>query len=247
MWRTGPDRLELSGGVDVWRGSLARDAAELTALAGLLDPAERERAARFVFPVHSVRFTAGRGLLRRVLSRYLGCSPESLIFEYGSQGKPALGSTVATEAPPLSFNLSHCDDLLVIAVTRGRQVGVDVEREREDGLDTAGIAERFFSPFERRALDQLAPADRRRGFFSCWTRKEAFIKALGQGLSIPLDAFDVSVDPDGPVRLLSHRLPDEPAASSWSMHALPAAPGFSATLAVVPGLSPRDALRLWQC
>lgn len=251
IWRTGPKCLEVPTGVDVWQGSLARDAAEFAALARLLDPAERERAARFVFPCHRARFIAGRGLLRLVLSRYLGPSPESLVFEYGNHGKPALRSICAPPSPPLSFNLSHSDDLLVIAVANGRQVGVDIERVREsdeEGLDTAEIAERFFSSLERRALAQLAPADRRRGFFSCWTRKEAFIKALGRGLSVPLDAFDVSVDPDGPARLLDHRLSHEAVAASWSLHTLPAAPRFSATLAVAPALtSPRDVLRLWRC
>jgi 4'-phosphopantetheinyl transferase len=249
-WLPGPEVLAVTAGVDVWRGSLTRDAAELQLLAGLLDPDERRRATRFVFPLHRGRYVAGRGLLRRILARYLGVLPGSLLFEYNAHGKPALRLSGIDDAPPLTFNLSHSDDELVVAVSRGRMVGIDIERvpDADDHtLDTAEIAERFFSPEERRALAELAPGERRRGFFACWTRKEAFIKALGGGLSVPLDAFDVTVGPEEPPRLLGHRLL-QAAARSWSLHTLPTGPDVVATLAVGPGLvGERDSLRLWCC
>ena len=248
-WRPGPAHLELPASVDVWRCTLAREPAEVDRLARLLDAAEHLRAARFVFPRDQARFVVGRGLLRLILSRYLDDrSPDELVFTCGPHGKPELEATASGEDAP-AFNLSHTDDMLVLAVARGRRVGIDVERVKDDDeshLKMAGIAERFFSVEERLALAALPPPLQGRALVACWTRKEAFVKALGGGLSLPLDAFDVTVHPDEAPRLLAHRL-SQPDASSWSLHAVPVGPRFSATLAVAPGLDHRDVIRLWLC
>jgi 4'-phosphopantetheinyl transferase len=173
------------------------------------------------------RFIAGRGLLRAILGRYLGLPPERLRFYYGPQGKPALDPD--SEEDGIQFNVSHCHDFALFAVTRGRQVGIDLERIRP--LPEAGqVAERFFSAQERSVFHALPESDRQLAFFRCWTRKEAFIKAEGQGLSLPLDGFDVSLAPGQPAKLLAvKRDPEE--ASRWSLYDLWPAPGFVAAVA----------------
>jgi 4'-phosphopantetheinyl transferase len=180
--------------VHVWHGTLAHAPATLAQAASLLSDDERERAARFVFDRDRLRYIAGRAQLRLLLSRYLGEPAASLRFAYGAFEKPYVPGC------GLQFNVSHSADILLIALTRAGELGVDVEAL---GTDLAGeqIAERFFSPREVAVLRALPSELQATAFLTCWTRKEAFIKARGDGLSLALDSFDVTLAPGQPAAL----------------------------------------------
>ena len=216
--------------VHVWRMGLRVTADCRERLATTLSAIERARAARFRFPEHRERFIVAHGALRDILSRYLNVSASELAFAANTHGKPAL-------APPehawLQFNLTHSGDLALVAVTRGRPIGIDVEHKIPPD-DPARLVEQFFSENENAAFNALPESQREAAFFTGWTRKEAYIKALGEGLSTPLDQFDVSLAPDQPARLLADRLhPDHPA--HWSLLDLnPDAidPDYAAALAI---------------
>jgi 4'-phosphopantetheinyl transferase len=213
--------------IHVWHVSLDRPPSDVRRLARMLSPDEQERARRYRGERLRERFIVGRGILRMLLSRYVGCPPGRLRFAYGARGKPALAPA---EGSDLRFNVSHSDGLALYAVARGREVGVDVERLRE--LPRAErIAERFFSTEETAAL-KAEPAERRvEAFFTCWTRKEAYIKARGDGLAHPLDQFAVSLVPGEPARLWVAGDGDAREIARWSLDALPLAPGYVAALA----------------
>lgn len=216
-----------SNEVQVWRASLHLGASRLDALLATLTADERARAARFHFPKDRDHFIAGRGLLRAILARHLDTDPATLCFRYGRRGKPALA--IPSDMGALRFNLAHSYGLALYAVTRAREVGVDLER-MQPRLEE-GIAERFFSPREVAALRAL-PGDRQReAFFACWTRKEAYLKAKGDGLALGLDQFDVSLAPGEPAALLRTE-GDPQEASRWSIRELDPAPGYAAALAV---------------
>jgi len=168
-------------------------------LAGLLSADERERAGRFAFERDRRRYIVARARLRQLLGERLGAAPESLRFVYKPHGKPALARCPGQR--DLRFNVSHCGEVAAYAFAEGREVGVDIEELRELP-DADDIAMRFFSRRERGAYLRLPVRQRPQGFFNCWTRKEAFIKALGEGLSHPLESFDVSLVPGKPARLL---------------------------------------------
>ena len=213
--------------VHVWRVALDVGEAVLARLRETLADDERRRAERFHFEKDRRHFTAGRGALRSILAGYLGRRPQDVRFTYTNYGKPLLADE---SGMALRFNLTHSHGLALLAVALGRDVGVDVERVR-DNLEGEQLAERFFSPREVAALLALPPALRREAFFHCWTRKEAYIKANGKGLSLPLDQFDVSLHPDEPAALLAtHHDPAE--AGRWSMRSLAPGDGFAAALAV---------------
>jgi 4'-phosphopantetheinyl transferase len=202
LWLPPPRRPRPGGGeVHVWRAELDQAEAQVDAFFATLAPDERQRAGAFHFPVHRRRFVVARGVLRDILGRYLGLEPRRLRFSYTSFGKPSLVVGPGQEGADLRFNVSHAHGLALCAVTCGREIGVDVEYVRED-FDTLGIAESYFSPGEFATLRALPPGAQRRAFFDCWTRKEAYIKALGEGLSHPLDQFDVSLAPGEPAALL---------------------------------------------
>ena len=190
--------------VHVWRARLDRNATEVCDLQELLSAGERIRAGRYRFEKHRNRFIVARGLLRTILSRYQDTKPSALRFHYGPCGKPYLAITANDE--PLDFNVSHSHGLALFAVTRGREVGVDLECIRR-GFACETVAQQFFSPRENSILHAL-PTDelKHRAFFACWSRKEAYIKARGEGLSVPLDQFDVSLVPGEPAKLLGHRI-----------------------------------------
>ncbi len=224
-WPLPPESLALNDNeVHVWRVGLDVPTAEMERLRALLAPDEQARANRLVFEGHRRRTITARGALRVILGRYLGVPPASLRFCYNAYGKPAL----AGEPGGLRFNVSHSGDLALIAVVWRRAVGVDIECLRADVADEQ-LARRFFSPLEVASLLSLPERDRQRGFFTCWTRKEAYIKARGKGLSIPLDRFQVSLAPGEPAALLSVQ-GDDPA--RWGLHELRPGPGYIAALAV---------------
>ena len=200
----------------------------------LLSPAERVRAARFAFDRDRRTFVMSHGILRRVLGTVCHENPARLRFRQGLRGKPYL-----VDAPPgLQFNLSHTEGFCLVGVTRGAAIGVDVERVRATD-DMAALVRQCFSPAEQREYEALAAADRCRAFFKGWTRKEAFIKAIGDGLSYPLESFDVSLAPEQPARLLA--IGGSPkSAAEWTMDALEPAPDVQAAVAVAaPGVQVR--------
>ena len=219
-----------AGEVHVWRAALERPAVELASLAETLSPEEAERAERFYFERDRKRFVAGRGILRALLGRYVGVSPEAIRFQYGPQGKPSLAAGCGDGT--LAFNLSHSHDLALYAFARRRAVGVDAERLRP--LPDAGaMARRFFSPREVAALE-AAPAGRREAvFLEIWTRKEAYIKALGEGLSRPLRGFSVAMGNERAPLL--HVEGDEAEAERWRLQPLFPDPAYAAAVAVEGG------------
>lgn len=186
-------------GIDVIATQLTADTEDLRDFTSRLSGPERERAARFVFDRDRRRFIIARARLRQLLAQRLGMEPESIELVYGARGKPAIARRPTD--PDLRFNVSHCDDVAIYAFSYGRDVGVDIERVRILP-DADQIAARFFSCREHETYRALASHDRPLGFFNCWTRKEAFIKALGDGLAHPLHEFDVSLTPGVPAEIL---------------------------------------------
>jgi 4'-phosphopantetheinyl transferase len=212
------------GQVDVWKIALDQPADVVTDLRGVLSPGEIERADRFRVDRGAEQYIVGRGALRRLLERYTGVPAKELAFDLNEFGKPELAGS------EIMFNLSHSHGLALFAVTRGRAIGIDIERIREE-MTIGKIARRFFSPAEASALSALPAHQQAEAFFNCWTRKEAWIKARGQGLSIALNSFEVSLAPGEPARLRATR-PDPEEASRWSFVALACEPGYAAALAV---------------
>jgi 4'-phosphopantetheinyl transferase len=180
--------------VHVWRGSLWRASAEVARLRDLLAPEERRRADRYRFERHRSRYIVGRATLRLLLARYLDAAPAELEIGCGEFDKPYL-------AGGPSFNLSHSGTVVLYAFAAAGELGVDVELADAD-IARERVAERFFSPSEVEVLRSLPTVDQARAFLACWTRKEAFIKARGDGLSLALDSFDVTLAPDTPAALL---------------------------------------------
>lgn len=185
--------------VHLWRMQLDQDASATASSASLLASDEIQRFERFKPAAVKRRFALARGGMRAILGRYLDLPPASLEFRYGEQGKPSL---VPEQNPKnLRFNLTHSHELAVLAVAKGREVGVDVERLR-DNIEFRKLALRYFSPAEIESLTELEGVNLKRHFFRIWTAKEAYIKAIGKGLRIPLDQFDVQVGADHPPALL---------------------------------------------
>lgn len=229
-WGRAPDTFELGEAeTHVWRVPLDVSSAVVEGLRGLLAPDERARAERFFFESGRRHFTVARAALRIILGRYLRREPRSLRFDYGPQGKPFLPEAGGTGAP-LEFNLTHSHGLALVALTRAGRVGVDIEHIRPDFAGDE-IAERFFSEAEVKALRSLPAEIRVERFFDCWTRKEAFIKARGEGLSLPLDQFDVTFSPSEPPCLLRTGW-DADEAARWALHEILVGPDFKAALAV---------------
>ncbi len=188
-----------SGEIHVWRAFLSGDQTILRKLESTLAADEKARAARFMFESDRGGFIAARGILRDLLGRYIHCAPQTIEFTYGARGKPAVASR-GTQ-PAICFNLSHSRGLAVIAIGRGREIGIDVELIRPEFAGQE-IAKRYFSTKEIEELNRLPAELRTEGFFLCWTRKEAYIKAKGDGLHISLDSFDVSLSPGRPAIFL---------------------------------------------
>jgi 4'-phosphopantetheinyl transferase len=187
------------GEVHVWFARLDRTPARLTRMRTILSPDEIARADRFYMEVHRNRFIAARALLRNLLAGYLEQPPEAIRFEYNEWGKPALAPGIV--ASDLRFNLSHSQDLAMYAFVLERDVGVDIEMIRAE-VANERIAENFFSPWEVETLRALPREHQAEAFFNCWTRKEAYVKARGQGLSIELASFDVSLVPGEEAKIL---------------------------------------------
>jgi 4'-phosphopantetheinyl transferase len=228
LWREPMEDVSLkSDEVHVWRSSLDLPASYLDSLLRTLAPDEQTRAGRFHFLEDQQHFIAARGILRAMLSRYLGVEPARLRFCYGDHGKPNLVKEFGGDA--LRFNISHSHGLALFAVARNREVGIDVEWVRSD-IETDKIAGRFFSTLEVATLRGLPIGLQKVAFFNCWTRKEAYIKARGEGLSMPLDKFDVSLAPGADAALLCTRA-EPPEADRWSLRELFPGEGYVAAVA----------------
>ncbi len=220
---------KLSGGVlHLWRLSLSQSPEQLAELSRVLRADETERAASFRFEVHQQRFVAGRGQLRQVLASYLRCAAGDVDFRYSQHGKPLLAGVPSDL--PIEFNLAHSEDAALVAVTLENRIGVDLERIRPLD-DLAGVARSAFSARECRELFSLESSEQQEAFFHVWTCKEAVLKALGTGFSLPSRSFDVSVfSGDGP-RLITAPASAHPAAS-WKVLDVPVGSGFAAALAI---------------
>jgi len=206
---------------------LAAAPEAVRASAALLSDAERHRARRFAFDRDASRFIVARARLRQLLAARLGVRAQAVEFEYGAYGKPVLSRRFADS--DLHFNVSHCDDVAAYAFSGGHAIGIDVEAVREIS-DADNIAARYFSRLENATYRSLKPCDRPLGFFNCWTRKEAFVKALGDGLSMPLDRFDVTLAPGDPAKVL--RVEDTPGDDSgWRLDSLCPAAGYVVAIA----------------
>ena len=211
--------------VDLWSLELDLPRADEQRLDRFLSDVERARADRFVFAVDRVRYAVAHGLLRLVLSGYLGVEPGGIVIETQAHGKPRLAGS-----PQLRFSLAHSGSRALLAVSLGREVGVDLE-ERRELEDLEGLVRTCFSPAERAALAALPAPRRQAAFLAGWTCKEAFLKALGAGFSRPLDSFDVALVPGQPAALL--RVAGDPEAPSrYALLQIDAGPRFVAALAV---------------
>ncbi len=214
--------------VHVWRADLDHNPSRMNSLFHTLSEDEQARAERFYFQIDRERFIVARGALREILGVYLNRAAKSVLFCYGPHGKPALAQDPGGNT--IHFNMSHSHGVALYAVTRGREIGIDLEFIRES-LEVEQLAERFFSQREIATLRGLPVSLRKHAFFLCWTRKEAYIKARGEGLSLPLEQFDVSLIPGEPAALLRTQAdPDE--IRRWSLQELSVDPGYVSALAV---------------
>jgi 4'-phosphopantetheinyl transferase len=237
-WTRAPASLSVPAGeIHVWRVDLEQSEDVVQQFRSTLESDEIHRADRFHFEKDRRAFTVSRGFLRHVLSRYLATKPEALRFAYGPYGKPALNGEHTNSS--LKFNMSHSRGVGLVAVTETKELGVDVEYIRAD-FASEDIARRFFSPHEVAAFNALSNELRVAAFFRCWTRKEAYIKAIGRGLSQPLEGFDVTLAPDAPPALLRA---DEDDASRWSLSDIDVGNDYAAALVVEGQISE---IRCWQ-
>jgi 4'-phosphopantetheinyl transferase len=212
--------------VHVWQVDLDQSMGQVDALLQLLCEEEIERAGRFRNQEHGAHYIVARGTLRQLLGGYLGALPEELVFSYGAHGKPDLAGD--HDGSGLRFNLSHSHQLALFAVAWRREVGIDVEYPRSR-VDVEGLARRFFAPVEVATLLSLSGERRREGFYNCWTRKEAYLKARGEGITVALDSFAVSLAPGESAELLSCDL-DPGEMERWQLRALEAREGYAAAV-----------------
>jgi 4'-phosphopantetheinyl transferase len=233
-WPLPPAKPQLAENeIHVWATTLAPAAAVLDQLASTLAPEEKERANRFKFEQLRNRYIAGRGALRAILAQYVGTNPSRMHFAYLQNGKPVLGSDFATAG--IHFNLTHTGDLALIAITRLGLIGVDVEYVRPI-KNADELVARFFSKREDELFQKVSEEQKPVAFFNLWTRKEALLKATGEGITRSLSLVEVSFLPGEPARLIAIS-GDAKAANAWVLKALALAKGFAGAVAVCWGTS----------
>jgi 4'-phosphopantetheinyl transferase len=231
-WPSPPANLSLAPDeVHVWFAVLEQTAPAASEREDMLSDAERDRARRFHFPRDRRRFIARRTVLRRLLARYTGLAPGQMEFAIDFGGKPRLNHP--TDGNPIQFSASHSQGAALYGFARSRRIGVDLEAMQPLG-EMEQLVGRYFSTQEREAFRALPGHRRQAAFYRWWTAKEAFLKALGDGLSRGLDQFDVALGPDSGLALCSVHW-DPPQAARWSLAALSPCPGFTAALAVEGG------------
>ena len=235
-WPQPPVALSaLESNVHVWAVRLDDASVDLGRGFDLLSPDERERAARFKFERHRRRYLVAHIALHEILSRYLPIEPARLSFDLGSNGKPKLAQTLAPS--DIEFNLSHSNEMALLAVTRKREVGVDIEHAREKFVFQE-VAERFFTAKEFAAMRGLPSTFQRQAFFKCWTSKEAFLKAKGTGLSGALDEVEITLGSDNLLRIGAN-------VPNWWLFELDPIAGYEAALVVANARVPIDCYQ-WQ-
>jgi 4'-phosphopantetheinyl transferase len=228
-WRLPPSKLKLSiNDIHVWRVRLKQSDGRVQQLQQILSDDERLRAERFHFDRDRRRFIVSHGMLRLIIGDYIDMAPGRLQFYAGHRGKPYLMHSSGNVR--LQFNLAHSKEIALYAFTCSREIGIDVEYVR-DMPDADKIALTTFSSLENRELQSLPQYQKQEAFFNCWVRKEAYIKAVGNGLYHALDRFDVSLAPGEPARLVSVDGSAEQA-SGWFMKSLTPEDGYVAALAV---------------
>jgi len=221
-------RLLPENEVQLWRIDLGAIGGDESRWQQLLSPDELARASRFHFSRDRQRFVASRALLRTILAGYLSTDAKALTFSYSNKEKPSLGPAHVDSG--VTFNVSHSGGIALMAFASWREVGVDIEQIRRDS-DLEIIARRFFSKYEQNHLSGLPDEEKVDAFFRCWTRKEAYIKATGDGLSLPLSQFDVSLRAGETSALLATR-PDSSEAGRWLLEEVPGGSGYIAALCV---------------
>jgi len=228
LWKIPQSGLTLAEKeIHIWRADLDLPDRSIQQLNQILSTDERMRAERFHFEKDKKKFVIGVGILRAMLSPYVGVEPKELRFIHGKRGKPMLDDVFANGS--IQFNMSHSEGLALYGFTRDHEIGVDIEFVR-DIPEMDKIAEQFFSIKENDVFRSLPDSKKKEAFFNCWTRKEAFVKAIGDGLYQGLDKFDVALIPGEPARLL--RIGgDSKIASRWLIQDLKPAPGFTAAFA----------------
>ena len=225
-----PDRSALDNRqVHLWVVRLEASEDNFARSFSWLSADEAARAKRFYFDRHRHAFVVGRAVLRALLSDYIGIAPAEVAFVYGPQGKPALAPILKSDSCFLRFNVSNSGNLAAYAFTMGCEIGVDVEQHRALH-DFENIAHRFFSPEETAELLELPVVERTNAFFDCWARKEAYIKAMGGGVSIPLDSFRVTLRPGAAARMVSIAGSHE-AARAWTLYEFTPAPDCAGAIA----------------
>lgn len=244
-----PD-LNMLGEVHVWCAHLANKSdSEIKYYWDVLDVLEQHRALRFVQKHHQTRFIISHGILRKLLARYLQADAPSITFQENLYGKPEVAKQKkSSHGLAIQFNISHSNDLALFAFTLEKQIGVDVEF-MEKKLEFADIARKFFTANETKNILACEKKERQKqAFFNCWTRKEAFLKAIGKGLSFALDRVEVAVDDVGDVaenRAVSIEVKDAQYGNKkWSLYALDPAASYAAALVIEGGV---DVLRCYAC
>jgi 4'-phosphopantetheinyl transferase len=239
MWLSSPDNLILDDReVHVWRADLDLNESFQSSFLQLLSSDEKNRAKKFRFKKDCQRFITARGILRLLIGKYLEINPGEISFRYGEFGKPGVASNNS-----LQFNISHSQNVALFAFTKKFNIGVDVEFVNPD-IEVKEIATSFFSTNEIKNLLALPENQQTLGFFYCWTRKEAFIKAVGEGLSFPLDKFEVSLEPDKPAKLLATNWHPKDV-SRWSIYSLSPERNFVGSL-VIEGFVEQVKFWSWQ-
>lgn len=227
-WNPPPAHLEFwNNTADIWRANLDRPTEEIQEFRAMLSPDEQQRADRFYFDRDRHHFIVGRGILRTILGRYLNLKPSQISFRYSSRGKPTLANVGLEEK--LCFNVSHSNGFALYAIAKDTSIGIDLEYMRLMP-DAEQLANRFFTDRESEAIAALPPEKKQAGFFNAWTRKEAYLKATGDGLA-GLQQVEVSLIPDEPAALLSIN-DDRTLASRWSLYDLKPHPDYAGAVAI---------------
>ncbi|WP_373545565.1 4'-phosphopantetheinyl transferase superfamily protein [Chamaesiphon sp.] len=208
----------LLGEIHVWSVTLNLERNRVDEFSQFLTTQERQRAAKFINPLHGDRWIVARGYLRQILSQYLDLTPAQIVFTYTQHGKPKL------EGSPIQFNLSHSGDRAVYGISHS-PIGIDLEYIHP--LPAADLVDRFFSPAEQAIFHNLPIDIQSAAFFHAWVQKEAYLKACGTGLSTPLDQIEVSIDPHTPATIVS-----APIGDIWQIQKLDIPSGYAGAIVI---------------
>ena len=216
LWQKTPDSLNLSKDhVDIWLCDLKQLSSDINNFYSILSEDERERTDKLKVEDKKQQYIITRGALRQRLGLLTKIDPQDFIFDYLEHGKPVLANN--PQFADMTFNVSHSHDLALIAITQEQNIGIDIEKINRE-LKHDELVSRFFSKVEQTEFQTIPEANRAKAFCACWSRKEAFIKAIGDGVSYGLDTFDVTVDPENQTPEINLHKPSE---DTWSALNLP--------------------------